>query len=134
MQALLHDLVDGTLLCQPVYANAVGDISKMDLGNGFGRWNTMPMRRRRTVDVHLENVVAIERDAALDFRIADGFRDAVQRAEEGGLSAARWADQGGDLAFMDGQIHFMKGLEVTVVEIRSSERSITLEFGVGVWP
>ena len=39
-------------------------LSKIDLGNGLGRWNTMPTRRRSAGDVHSEDILAVQQDLA----------------------------------------------------------------------
>ena len=69
-------------------------------GNGFGFWNTMPMRTRicwarvpGAVDV-----VAVEQDLAGERGAGDELVHPVEHAQEGRLAAARRSDQGGDLA------------------------------------
>jgi hypothetical protein len=53
-------------------------LSKIDLGNGLGRWNTMPTRRRRLVTSTCAHVLVVQQNLAFHARVADGLVDAVQ--------------------------------------------------------
>ena len=56
------------------------------------------------VDAGAVDVVAVEQDLALHVRAGDDLVHAVERAQEGGLAAARRADEGRDRARLDGQV------------------------------
>ena len=89
----------------------------MLLGNGFGFWNTMPMRRRTSTgstfgSVEVEAVVdrSGPRPGALDEVV-----HAVEAAQHGRLAAAGRADERGDLVLADVEVDLADGAEVAVV-------------------
>ena len=45
-ERLLDDVVELAALRVPLIRGPYAMLSKIDFGNGFGFWNTMPMRRR----------------------------------------------------------------------------------------
>ena len=69
-------------------------------GNGFGFWNTMPIRRRTSVGriAAVVEVAAVEQDLAAERGARDELVHAVEDAQEGRLAAARRADERRDLA------------------------------------
>ena len=83
-------------------------------GNGFGFWNTMPMRMRTCCArmPALVDVVAVEEDLAVERGAGDELVHAVEQAQERRLAAARRADERGDLA---GRHHEVDALEHEVV-------------------
>ncbi len=64
----------------------------------------MPTRRLQIGHIHVENVLAIERDLAFQPGVAQRFVDPVQGAQKRGLAAARRADQRGDLGWSEVQM------------------------------
>ena len=71
-------------------------LSLIDIvGNGFGRWNTMPMvlRTLDRVDSGAVDVLAVEQHRALGPGAGQHFVHPVQRAQHGGLAAARRPDE-----------------------------------------
>ena len=92
-------------------------LSKIDLGNGLGRWNTMPMRRRISVTSMSEDILAVERDLAFNPRVAQRFVDAVQVAQKRGLAAARGSDQRRDSVGREFERDVVQRLKFPVKEI-----------------
>ena len=68
-------------------------------GNGFGFWNTMPMRVRTCLGppARLVDVLAVEQDLAVEGGPGDELVHAVEQPQEGRLAAARRADERGHL-------------------------------------
>ena len=92
----------------------------METGRGLGRWNTMPtcLRTCTSSTSGSVNIMTMNPDRALDTHIAQPLIDAVDAAQQGRLAAARGADEGGDEAVADRQIHVEQGLKGPVPEIQ----------------
>ena len=90
----------------------------MLFGNGFGFWNTMPMRRRTStgIDVGSVEVDAVVGQRALDPGALDEVVHAVEAAQHRRLAAARRADERGDLVLVDVEVDLADGAEVAVVD------------------
>ena len=91
--------------------------SKIDFGKGIG-----PLKHHADAAADLryvlvENVLAVQRDLALDAGIAQRLVDPVQIAQKGGLAAARRPDQRRDLVCREFQRNVVQRLESSVVEI-----------------
>jgi len=56
-------------------------------------------------------------DLALDVSAWDDFVHAVQGAQHGGLTAAGWADEGGNGLWWDVQVDVLHGVEIAVVDV-----------------
>ncbi len=56
-------------------------------------------------------------DGALDAGAGDEVVHAVEGAQEGGLAAARGADERGDLVLGDGEVHVLDGVEAAVEDV-----------------
>ncbi|OEI67459.1 Uncharacterized protein Cus16_2894 [Curtobacterium sp. ER1/6] len=86
------------------------------------------------VDPGAVQVVAVDLDRALDVGAGDDLVHAVERAEEGGLAAARRADEGGDGAGLDRHVDALDGLELRVVDVEAVDLDAlghVVSFGVG---
>ena len=90
----------------------------MDIGNGFGFWNTMPTRLAQQVDVAVfVDVLTVELDVACDAAALYEVVHAVERAQQGALAAAGRADEGGDLVCLDVQVDVVQGVEIAVIQV-----------------
>src|SRR5690606_27843855 len=69
------------------------------------------------VDAGVVDVLAVVGDGALDAGAGDEVVHAVERAQEGGLAAARGPDEGGDLVLGDGEVHALDGVEAAVEDV-----------------
>ena len=71
--------------------------SKIDFGNGFDFWNTIPTLRRSctTSTPDVVDRLAVDQHRALDARRRNDVVHPVQRAQERALAAARRADERG---------------------------------------
>ena len=122
-QRLLDEVVAvATSRCRLLFSfTPASTLSRIDIvGNGFGRWNTMPTWRRTSTGSTpwAVEVVAVDQHLALDAGAGDDLVHAVQGAEEGRLAAAGRADEGRDGAGLDGEGHALDGPEA-----RRSRRS-----------
>src|SRR4029079_1915972 len=70
------------------------------------------------VDGGVVQRVAVDHDLALDAGAGDHLVHPVQGAQEGGLAAARGADQRGHGPCRDGHVDALDGEEVTVVDVQ----------------
>ena len=78
----------------------------------------MPTRRRRLDDVHLQNVLAVEKNLADQARVADRLVHAVERAQERGFAAAGGTDQRRDFVLGNVQVEAEDGLLLAIEEIQ----------------
>jgi len=119
-------LLDDLLLATPPHARAavVQAVAEQDVvadgdGQGVGALEHhahllahLDQLHRRVVDVARHHL-----DAALDAHVTQALIDAVDAAQQGGLAAPGGADQGGDQALADRQVHLVQGLEGAVPEV-----------------
>ena len=106
-------------------------LSEMDIvGNGLGRWNTMPTWRRTatgSMSAPYRSIV-VQRDRALDVRAGDDLVHAVQGAQERRLAAAGRADERRHRARLDRHRDVVDGQEVAVVDV---EVLTSIRFAMG---
>jgi len=62
-------------------------LSKIDFGNGLGRWNTNAYAAADFGHVRVENIFPVQRDLAVHPGVAQGLVDAVQASQKGGFAS-----------------------------------------------
>jgi hypothetical protein len=65
-----------------------------------------------------QQVFAVQHDLAFSALLGVQLVHAVERAQQGGLATARWADEGSDLVLGDLQVDALEGVELAVIEIQ----------------
>ena len=117
LEAALHDLLHRQVVAQPVDARPVGDVLEDRLGERVGllEHHADPPSQDHRVDVLAVEVLAVDRDAALDAGAADVVVHPVQAAQERRLAAAGRSDERGHAALRDVQRHVGERPGVAVV-------------------
>ena len=118
-QAPLHDLVQLGLVVDAVGARTVGDVVVDGHGEGVGLLEHHAHALAQHVDIHfvLVDVHAVQQDVARDAAALHQVVHPVQALQEGGFTAARRSDEGGDLLLGDGDVDIFQGMEAAVVQI-----------------
>ena len=104
----------------PLSCRPAATLSRIDMvGNGFGRWNTMPTVRRTATGSIAGGVevLVVQHHRALDAAAGDHLVHPVQGPQEGRLAAAGRPDERRDRARLDRHRHVLDGLEVAVVDV-----------------
>ena len=125
LQRGLHRLVEiGAVRDQAVDARAVGDVlvDRFRERIGLLEHHPDPCAQLHDVLLAIVDVLAVERDAALDPRRFDGVVHAVQAAQERRLAAARRADERDDRVAGDVDADVLDSVLVAVVDVDLARR------------
>ena len=119
-QGLLHDLVQLHFAADAVGAGAVGHVVIDGHGEGIGLLEHHADLLAQPGGVHagVIDVLAGVVDLTLDADALHQVVHAVQGLQEGGLTAAGGADEGGDLVLRNLNIHVQQGVVGAVPEIQ----------------
>lgn len=94
-QGLLHNLVQPPPVLDSMGTGAVGNVVVDAHGKGIGLLEHHPHPLAQQVHVHAAvDVLAVQQNPSLNAAAPHQIVHAVQRLQQGGLSAARWPDEG----------------------------------------
>src|SRR5262249_21991804 len=82
--------------------------------------------RAQEVEILLggKNVLAVEQDVALRPLVGIKIVHPIENAQQRGLSAAGWTDEGGDSVFVERQAGAFERLAGPVIEVEVSDRNL----------
>ncbi|SIQ65962.1 hypothetical protein SAMN05421641_11177 [Paracoccus thiocyanatus] len=111
---------------QAVDARAIGHIviDRLGKGVGFLEHHADAGTQLHRVDALVIDILAVQRDLALDPADVDGVVHAVQAAQEGRLAAARGADEGGDGLVQQVDIHVLDRVLVAIPDLNVAGRDL----------
>ena len=103
----------------PLMRMPYATFSKIDFGNGFDFWNTMPDAPPQVHHVGAAgvDVLAVDQDVAFHARAGDDVVHPVQRAQERALAAAGRADERRDLVGVQADRDVVQHLGGAVIEV-----------------
>ena len=116
-ESLLRNLVQLGPIADAMGSGAVGDVVVNAHGEGIGLLENHADLLAQAVDLRVEDVLPLVFYFTGDFHAGNQVVHPVQGFQEGGLAAARGADQGGDGLFRNVQLNVVQGLGLTVPEI-----------------
>ena len=91
--------------------------SKIDFGNGLGRWKTIPTRRRNSV-TSLSRMFSPSSVISPSMRVfRSGLVDPVQIAQKRRFATARRADQRRDAIGFEAEVDVVQRLKIAVEKI-----------------
>ena len=100
-------------------ARAVGNVVVDAHGEGVGLLEHHADALAQQVHVHAAvNVLAVQRDAALDAAVGDEVVHAVERFQQRRFAAAGRPDERGDFAALNVEVDAVQGVECAVVEVQ----------------
>src|SRR6185312_1942259 len=116
-EALFHEIRCRLALQPPVDLRPIGDVFEKRLR----KWiRALEHHTNAPPDfgyIHVENVLAVERNFTFEPRVAESLVDPVQIAQKGGLTAARRPDERRDFVSGELEVDVMQRMKLAVVEI-----------------
>ena len=132
-EAALGDLREPRPVALPGQSRAVDHVLPHGArqGEGQGEDHADPPAQARDVDARRVDVIAVQEDAAGHLRAVHHVVQPVDQAHEGGLSAARRAEEHGDRAVRDVQRDSVQGLPAGVPVAEALDPDLRVVRGAG---
>ena len=135
VKPVLHLIPEGGRLQTPLHGfvhprvvdtedpESVGHVLVDGLGEGVGllKDHAHPLPQFRDVHLRIVDVPAVDADGPGEGHVIDEVVQPVETSQEGGLPAARGADERGGLPRRDVQVDVEEGLFLTVLQVHPSD-------------